>query len=350
MLNWFRRKKLNSRHFNRIEFDRARGVVIKRSEDKQKLIREIQWYLQVPGLFKRKIPQVLNYSLDAQDPWLELQHLKGQSLDQALLDTKHDLATWNQIHGTVHMFLKQCLEEGARNPISNYRKFKMMEYVYLRKTFARIKEYEESFSELCEVAPVINGRVCLSLAQAQIEILKWFNRVDFQEGFLPGLLHGDLSFGNIFYSTEKFSFHLIDPRGSFGEVGIFGDVRYDLAKMLHCSHGNYDFIVNGRFELREMKPNNYTFKILMTPEQLELSAVATRLLFETFAVSKPDLLFIESLLFLSMIPLHADQPRAQKAFLLRGLEVLGSALHLRDEKSNKEQGRDNHHPPNIAEI
>jgi hypothetical protein len=36
---------------------------------------------------------------------------------------------------------------------------------------------------------------------------------------------------------------------------------------------------------------------------------------------------IESLLFLSMIPLHADRPRSQTAFLARGLELFTDAVH-----------------------
>jgi len=39
---------------------------------------------------------------------------------------------------------------------------------------------------------------------------------------------------------------------------------------------------------------------------------------------------IESLLFLSMVPLHADRPRSQLAFLTRGLELFEEAAGASD--------------------
>jgi hypothetical protein len=341
---------MRPRHFNQIKFDRSRGTVMKRSQDKQKLIREIQWYLNVPAPMKYKIPRILNYSLDPHDPWVEMQYLSGTALDRALLGSKFDQETWRQLQFSLQTFLKQCVSEASSHAISNYRKFKMMEYIYLRKTFARIRKYEDAFSDFKNDPCVLNGRSCLSLELAQLEILKWFNRLDFQHGFVAGYLHGDLSYGNVLYTPDKLTFHLVDPRGSFGEVGTIGDVRYDMAKILQCCHGKYDFILNDRFELKQTGSNEYWLHVRMTDEQRQICDISTRLLLQGFDVSKADLLFIESLLFLSLIPLHSDKPRSQKAFLLCGLSILSQAIELQKHKAYKEQGGDNHHPPKVAQI
>ena len=58
------------------------------------------------------------------------------------------------------------------------------------------------------------------------------------------IVHGDLAFSNILYSPRNTIFKFIDPRGNFVIDTIYGDYRYDLAKLRHCYHGRYDEIIN----------------------------------------------------------------------------------------------------------
>ena len=63
--------------------------------------------------------------------------------------------------------------------------------------------------------------------------------------------HGDLCFSNILFDTRVESIKCIDPRGITpkGEYSIYGDRRYDLAKLYHSVVGLYDFIIAGRYSL-----------------------------------------------------------------------------------------------------
>jgi hypothetical protein len=65
------------------------------------------------------------------------------------------------------------------------------------------------------------------------------------------VMHGDFCFNNILYDLHGGIVRLIDPRGSFGDKcpGIFGDCKYDLAKLAHSGIGRYDYLVNGLFSL-----------------------------------------------------------------------------------------------------
>ena len=53
------------------------------------------------------------------------------------------------------------------------------------------------------------------------------------------LIHGDCTFSNMMLRANGEPV-LIDPRGYFGYTELFGDVRYDWAKMYYSIMGNYD--------------------------------------------------------------------------------------------------------------
>ncbi len=66
------------------------------------------------------------------------------------------------------------------------------------------------------------------------------------------IVHGDLCFSNILFDIKTNILRLIDPRGEFGEFDIYGDVRYDIAKLSHSVSGRYDFIINDLFQLNRL--------------------------------------------------------------------------------------------------
>ena len=56
----------------------------------------------------------------------------------------------------------------------------------------------------------------------------------------PGsIMHGDFCLSNILYDLRSRICKLLDPRGSFGASGIYGDPRYDVAKLYHSVYGLY---------------------------------------------------------------------------------------------------------------
>ena len=55
-----------ARSFNSIEIDEQRGILKKRSENKEKLVNEIRWYLRIPNKLQYLLPRVYDYSLDRQ--------------------------------------------------------------------------------------------------------------------------------------------------------------------------------------------------------------------------------------------------------------------------------------------
>ena len=87
---------------------------------------------------------------------------------------------------------------------------------------------------------------------------------------------------------------LIDPRGYFGYTEIFGDVRYDWAKMYYSIVGNYD-----RFNLKDFK-----LDILADEVRLEIASNHWEEMEEDFLVmtgaDKGEIKLIHAIIWLSL--------------------------------------------------
>lgn len=115
---------------------------------------------------------------------------------------------------------------------------------------------------------------------------------------------------------------MIDARGNFGIDTIYGDYRYDLAKLRHCYHGRYDEIINDLFEIEEKeKINIYFYKNIDYSIYDEIMC--------NNGIDINDVELIEALLFISMIPLHSDYPERQLAFFCQGIRLLNNQMRER---------------------
>jgi hypothetical protein len=137
----------------------------------------------------------------------------------------------------------------------------------------------------------------------------------------PSFLHGDFCFSNILFDFRAGRVKTIDPRGTdaLGRPSRFGDLRYDLAKLAHSVLGLYDFIVAG-FYLMQVDGQHVAFRLLS-----ERCLPVQRLFIHTpFAGRQPaqwQCYPAMVLLFLSMLPLHADDPRRQQALMANGIRL-----------------------------
>ena len=122
-------------------------------------------------------------------------------------------------------------------------------------------------------------------------------------------------------------FKFIDPRGNFGIDTIYGDYRYDLAKLRHFYHGRYDEITNDLFRSREFMTDN-TINIEVTFYK-ELDSSSFDEILKNKGMNIDDIELIEGLLFISMIPLHDDYPQRQIAFFSQGIQMLNNQLKRR---------------------
>jgi hypothetical protein len=95
---------------------------------------------------------------------------------------------------------------------------------------------------------------------------------------------------------------------------LAGDIRYEIAKLYHSLIGGYDYIIANRFLIEEESLKFYlddNAKIDRLGKKFE-----TLVLDRFLPISLNEILAINVLLFISMVPLHSDNKKRQEAFLL----------------------------------
>jgi hypothetical protein len=145
--------------------------------------------------------------------------------------------------------------------------------------------------------------------------------IDLESDRPTRLMHGDFCFSNILYSSRVRRIKVIDPRGLIdGPASLWGDVRYDLAKLAHSIVGRYDQIIAGRHVCRR---DGDDFDISFEPlaAQAWLAEALGDLTIDGANATSHEVRAITAGLFLSAAPLHADRPDRQQAFVANALRL-----------------------------
>ena len=208
--------------------------------------------------------------------------------------------------------------------------------MYLKKTllrFQRMKEMEY-FKNLFDEKIIINGKKYISLNQIEERLkIEIPNRLYGIECFQ--IIHGDLCFSNILVDNNFAFVKLIDPRGNFGDYDIYGDRRYELAKILHSVEGNYDSIIKEHFVQQYKKEENrITYEIKSPVFDFDVMELFIKE-FDLKLEELEEIRFIEALLFLSMIPLHEESQKQQYVMLATGIELLSKVLDIEEDTDEK---------------
>lgn len=307
-------KFLNARHFNSFEIDLFWGKIRKKSVYQKKFIDEINWYVNLPGALKSLIPNVYSYST-TEPIYVEMEYYGYPTLNQIYLFSNISVAQWKNVFVKLLSIQSQFQSFEAEIDSIYFKSF------YLDKTKQRINELRKnpSFADFFHHEVVINGVTYPSLSDTVDSLEDFIQTKICNTEVLGGIIHGDFCLSNVLYDTKTGIVKLIDPRGSFIDNNLFGDPRYDLAKISHSVHGFYDLILAGNYTLTGCK-NNYSFNIISTDQHSKLSSLFLQLMSKS-GIDVKQILAIESTLFLSMVPLHADDLNRQKAFLLRGIQL-----------------------------
>lgn len=203
--------------------------------------------------------------------------------------------------------------------------------VYLTNTMKRLQNWYKF--ESVKMQPIYVNKVKIP---PFIEIKPKFDRL-IHKNLLQninrywGIIHGDLNFTNIIINKSKI--HFIDPKGSFGGApSLFGDTRYDLAKLRQCYEGNYDLIALKRVKIRK-SDNGLT---ILLPPVLSLKTVNKMdCILSQFALAK-EFKLIEAIQFFSMIPLHNEDENAQLYFYSKAMALAWNLIsQTKSEDNNK---------------
>lgn len=307
---------LQARAFNEVTIDPVLSTLTKRSRDSEKFINEINYLRLLPPDLAVLFPRVIGYSTDWSDPWVEMEYYGYPTLSEVFLFENVDPGVWYRVFLHLSQIVQTTFGKHTR-PISPAAIYEM----YVGKTRRRLATMRCA-PELAalvhhEGEVVINGKAMPNL------VLLW-NRIErdvqrLADTVRGSIVHGDLCLSNILYDLRSRICKLIDPRGSFGDVGIYGDPRYDVAKLWHSVHGLYDFIVNDLFRV-SLAGTHIELSIRGTSAHRDIEDRFARVFFGA-SFEPREVQLISALLFASMPALHYDNPQRQLAMYARALQL-----------------------------
>ena len=117
---------------------------------------------------------------------------------------------------------------------------------YMFKPYQRVMQVRYIIDDFDKPVIQINGKPCRN----PFCDLKSFENIfeDIVANTKYTVIHGDCTFSNTLVDDDN-QIWMIDPRGTFGGTRIFGDPRYDWAKLYYSAVGNYDKINSQKFDV-----------------------------------------------------------------------------------------------------
>jgi hypothetical protein len=288
-----------------------------------KITAEALWFENIPPVMRQYTPQFLGADARVQhaEGYLSyrLEYLHHTALNELFVFAELPPLVWKNILRQCMIFIRDCqgFTAAGDSPYSS------LDDLLQNKTRQRIEQFcaergisSQACFEYSEPGPGKPLRLSIDgLIEKSIPFLpaKTSNAT---------LMHGDFCFSNILYDFRTDRIKVIDPRGmtTDNQFSIYGDLRYDIAKLSHSALGMYDWIIAGTHELT-VNGQNLHFSIPHLEKHKAIQQLFLKLVSEQFGVNATELYAMQIHLFLSMLPLHADDPARQDALLANAFRL-----------------------------
>ncbi|WP_411993315.1 capsular biosynthesis protein [Agarivorans sp. DSG3-1] len=290
--------------------------VEKASSNNKKISAEANWFNKLPFSLRGFIPQYLGSQQKHGRISYRLEYLHLTALNELYVFGDLALSNWEQILSGCVNFLKSCQQEKAPSTVS----VNLLPELLEQKTYHRLEKYCISKSISLTDKWQYNNEKPISIEAMLNDCAKHLPNITSRDGLT--ILHGDFCFSNVLYDFRANKIKTIDPRGmtSAGEPTLFGDIRYDIAKLSHSVIGMYDWLIAGYYEV-ETTNFNIHFHIEESPQLKEIQQFFINLVEREFSISAVSLLAMQVHLFFSMLPLHNDDNVRQQALFANAIRL-----------------------------
>jgi len=303
-----RTRMTTQRAFNDLQMG-MRFVKKSSTEKPEKIYAEGNWFAQLPLSLRLYTPALLGLNKGQGDYFgadYKLEYLYLLPLSDLFVFSRLAKGCWQAIFKGIATMLDDFAS--YRPEYIDSKLLCEFDNLYLKKTLTRLQEFDKKSNQ----AGNVNVRTLEKLA---IFSAKYINPSSDHDVVIT---HGDLCFSNMLFDSRVSAIKCIDPRGLTpnGELSLYGDRRYDFAKLYHSVIGLYDLIIAGRFNIDSDAPYEQSLKISFN-EALhnEITQCFREQVLLPSDYEEKEILAITIHLFLSMLPLHADRPERQQAFI-----------------------------------
>ena len=306
------------RAFNTLCIDRF--SIRKSSTDVNKMNAESNWIQSLPKDLRHYAPAIWDSGVVDGTGFYEMEYYYLSSLSNLFVFCSHPQFVWNDILNSCQVFISDVARYRPSDDVSIKRIAQSNNELFLSKTFNRLEKYAQQTGVSLDKPWIINGVQAPSLREIVNETggMIASDRTEFVT-----LMHGDFCFSNILYDFKSKSIKVIDPRGvdNDGNMSIYGDLRYDVGKLAHSIIGLYDFIIAGQYDYAENSPYDIELEFELLDSIKATQETFKRMTFDGWNLDELNVYPIMIHLFLSMLPLHSENPERQKAMLANALRL-----------------------------
>lgn len=305
----------DARFFNSLQGDTY--TVTKRSADKKKMKKEYSYYWLLPEAMKSWMVMPYNYQ-ETRD-WASYTMERMPMTDIAI--------RWT--HGAINLdelrnILEKCFyffNHREKKQVTKEEYSKNQTSLYIKKLDERIEKLKK-LPEYSTIADLIKtGTDFSSIDEIVILYKELYDKTmkKFKPSPVSVISHGDIFFANMLYSKELNLLRFIDPKGALNKDELWMDPYYDIAKLSHSICGNYDFFNTGSYTINF--DNNMKFNLVIHHDNTQAKSIFKEFL-EKNGYNYEVTRLYESSLFLSMLPLHIDNPHKVFGFILNAIRIL----------------------------
>jgi len=330
-------KEIHTRAYNRFNLDEFEGTITKYSNT-IRMRNEIEYYRSIPDDLKRWFPRVFNSDTSkGQDAWIELEYYNYRTLGDVLTKEKYWMPPemWKKVLIKLRTILAEWWAYKPQHVGWPSQIDTFASEMYINKTereFENLKkDLGKKYSKLFSKKKLlINGVEFDNFPIIWNDVKEYIEEVIVPDTSVC-FIHGDCCFSNILYAADEriMNLRFIDPRGSFGARGVWGDPRYDVAKLMHSADGGYEFLNNDQFQLH-LQPQNFDAEYyFIDGDTTETSVVFDNVFFEEdHRFDRQQIMMIQGLLYISMAARHYENEYRQVVQYLIGVELLNESMSL----------------------
>ncbi|MBR6258177.1 MAG: hypothetical protein IKR23_12530 [Lachnospiraceae bacterium] len=304
----------DSRYFNSLKGNEY--TIVKSSANKDKIRAEYKFYHLLPEDMKYWFVMPFDHKETADEASYTMERLHMTDLAIKWVHGSMDEAEFEELMDKYFYFFscrheKKCSKEEYKN---------ISDALYVKKVKDRIAALKahKDYKKIESLLAATGSDSIDTLAERYFALKeKIEKKCSYPLKLVIG--HGDPCFANALYNKSTKTLKFIDPRGALSEEELWTDPYYDVAKLSHSVCGSYDFFNNALFDIHinesfsaELEiPFDNTVYVEIFKKRLEQSG------FDWLSVR-----LYEASLFLSMLPLHMDNPLKVLGFILNVKKLL----------------------------
>ena len=320
-------RNINCRNFHQIKYSQKTNSITKFHLNKKEYFNNITYYKSLSGNIRRFFPTLITDNQIEASQSYSLEYIPFPTLSELFLHERLEHHIWERIIQQLKFIYDEIYsypKKANKFCCTDFFSCKLDERKSLLVQLMEDKKYsmlKNVFYEPYEVNSIQMDPLEETFKQLSNSLKKFDSETEVFFG------HGDLCFNNILVDPYSLTIKLIDPKAysGFGNEKIgFVPKNYDLAKLNHSFIGLYDSIIAKMYYLNKIEKNNFKLVIYQPNKYIFIKETFENIFLGNNQTLKHEINLITSSLFLSMLPLHSEDPKRMLVLAIIGNLIFNS--------------------------